>query len=57
MKFLPSPISVEEYDAERTAFLESKNYRVGFWNNEVMNEIDPWKKETKACRTPPYMTP
>jgi len=31
----------EEYDAERTKFLESKGYRVlRFWNNEVMKEID-----------------
>jgi very-short-patch-repair endonuclease len=31
----------EEYDAERTAFWESKGYRVlRFWNNQVMNEIE-----------------
>jgi very-short-patch-repair endonuclease len=31
----------EEYDKERTAFLESKGYRVlRFWNNAVMNDID-----------------
>ena len=31
----------EEYDIERTAFLESKGYRVlRFWNNQVMNEIE-----------------
>ena len=31
----------EEYDAERTAFLQSKGYRVlRFWNNDVMNDID-----------------
>jgi very-short-patch-repair endonuclease len=31
----------EAYDAERTAFLESKGYRVlRFWNNQVMNEIE-----------------
>ena len=31
----------EEYDAERTAFLESRGYRVlRFWNNQVMNEIE-----------------
>ena len=31
----------EEYDNERTAFLESKGYRVlRFWNNQVMNEIE-----------------
>ena len=29
----------EEYDAQRTAFLESKGYRVlRFWNNDVMND-------------------
>ena len=31
----------EEYDTERTAFLESKGYRVlRFWNNEVLHEIE-----------------
>lgn len=31
----------EDYDAARTAFLESKGYRVlRFWNNEVMNDIE-----------------
>ena len=31
----------EEYDAERTAFLESKGYRViRFWNNDVMKNMD-----------------
>jgi very-short-patch-repair endonuclease len=31
----------EDYDEERTAFLESKGYRVlRFWNNQVMNEIE-----------------
>jgi very-short-patch-repair endonuclease len=30
----------QEYDAERTAFLESRGYHViRFWNNEVMNDI------------------
>jgi very-short-patch-repair endonuclease len=30
-----------EYDVERTAYLESKGYKVlRFWNNEVMNNID-----------------
>ena len=30
-----------EYDVERTAFLESKGYKVlKFWNNEVMDNID-----------------
>jgi len=31
----------EEYDTERTAFLESKGYRIlRFWNNKVMKDID-----------------
>ena len=31
----------EEYDKDRTGFLESKGYRVlRFWNNDVMNNID-----------------
>jgi very-short-patch-repair endonuclease len=31
----------EEYDAERTAFFESKGYHVlRFWNSDVMNRID-----------------
>ena len=31
----------EEYDAERTAFLESKGYRVlRFWNSDVMNKTN-----------------
>ncbi len=31
----------EAYDQERTAFLESKGYRVlRFWNHEVMNDIE-----------------
>jgi very-short-patch-repair endonuclease len=31
----------KEYDAERTAFLAAKGYRVlRFWNNEVMNHIE-----------------
>lgn len=30
-----------EYDADRSAFLESKTYQVlRFWNNDVMNDID-----------------
>lgn len=34
-------LDLEEYDNERTAFLESKGYRVlRFWNNDVMNNID-----------------
>jgi very-short-patch-repair endonuclease len=31
----------EGYDAERTAFFESKGYRVlRFWNNDIMNNMD-----------------
>ena len=31
----------EEYDSERTAFLESKGYRVlRFYNNDVMKNIE-----------------
>lgn len=31
----------EEYDADRTAFLEARGYRVlRFWNSDVMNKID-----------------
>ncbi len=31
----------QEYDAERTAFLEAKGYRIlRFWNNDVMNNIE-----------------
>ena len=31
----------EEYDAERTAILESRGYRVlRFWNGEVMNDLE-----------------
>lgn len=31
----------EEYDAERTAFLESKGYRVlRFWNKDVLRDIN-----------------
>ena len=34
-------LAQQEYDAERTAFLESKGYRVlRFWNGEVMREIE-----------------
>jgi len=30
-----------DYDAERTAFFESKGYRVlRFWNNDIMNNTD-----------------
>ena len=30
----------EEYDHERTAYLESQGYKViRFWNNDVMNDI------------------
>jgi very-short-patch-repair endonuclease len=31
----------QEYDVERTAFFESKGYKViRFWNHEVMNDLD-----------------
>jgi len=31
----------ETYDQERTAYLESKGYRVlRFWNNDVMHDLD-----------------
>jgi very-short-patch-repair endonuclease len=31
----------QEYDAERTAYLEAKGYHVlRFWNNEVMENLD-----------------
>jgi very-short-patch-repair endonuclease len=31
----------EEYDEERTKYLESKGYRVlRFWNDQVMNDIE-----------------
>ncbi len=31
----------QEYDAERTEFLESKGYRVlRFWNRDVLNNLD-----------------
>jgi len=31
----------EDYDAERTSFLETKGYRVlRFYNNDVMKDID-----------------
>jgi very-short-patch-repair endonuclease len=31
----------EEYDVERSAYLETKGYRVlRFWNNQVMDDID-----------------
>lgn len=34
-------LAQQEYDAERTAFLESKGYRVlRFWNSEVLGEIE-----------------
>ena len=34
-------IDQEEYDSERTEFLESKGFRVlRFWNSDVMNKID-----------------
>ena len=34
-------IERQEYDSERTEFLESLGYQVlRFWNNEIMNNID-----------------
>ena len=34
-------LELEEYDSERTTFLESKGYKVlRFWNNDVLNNID-----------------
>lgn len=34
-------LELEEYDSERTKFLESKGYRVlRFWNNEILKDID-----------------
>jgi len=31
----------QEYDEERTRYLETRGYRVlWFWNNDVMNDID-----------------
>jgi very-short-patch-repair endonuclease len=34
-------IDQEEYDAERTAYLEQRGYRVlRFWNGDVMNDIN-----------------
>ena len=31
----------EEYDEERTKYLESQGYKViRFWNNQVMNDFD-----------------
>lgn len=34
-------IEQREYDAERTAFLESKRYKVlRFWNNDIMNNTE-----------------
>ena len=34
-------IEQEEYDRERSVFLEAKGYRVlRFWNNDVMNDIE-----------------
>jgi very-short-patch-repair endonuclease len=55
----------DEYDAERTAFFESKGYRVlRFWNNDVTNNLESvltviWnvlqeqeaKKQAKARKT------
>ena len=34
-------LELEEYDSERTTFLESKGYKVlRFWNNDVLNDVD-----------------
>jgi len=34
-------LGLEEYDAERTAFLKSKGYQViRFWNKDVMKDIE-----------------
>ncbi len=34
-------LDMEEYDAERTTFLEKKGYRVlRFWNSDVMHNLD-----------------
>lgn len=34
-------VGQEEYDLERTVFLEAKSYRVlRFWNSDVMNNIE-----------------
>jgi len=34
-------VEQEEYDRERTKYLESQGYHViRFWNNQVMNDID-----------------
>jgi very-short-patch-repair endonuclease len=34
-------VEQEEYDQQRTAFLESQGYRVlRFWNNDVLNNIE-----------------
>ncbi len=31
----------EDYDKERTKYLESQGYKViRFWNNDIMNDID-----------------
>jgi very-short-patch-repair endonuclease len=36
----------EEYDEERTKYLEAQGYKViRFWNNQVMNDIDGVIKE------------
>ena len=42
MDFLRSQhLEQEEYDAERTKYLESQGYRViRFWNNDVMKNMD-----------------
>jgi very-short-patch-repair endonuclease len=36
----------EEYDAERTKWLQSRGYRVlRFWNNDVMTDVEVVKEE------------
>ena len=36
----------QEYDEERTKYLEARDYRVlRFWNNDVMNDMDLVLKE------------
>ena len=40
----------QEHDAERTAFFESKGYRVlRFWNNDVMNNLDEVLKVIRSA--------
>jgi very-short-patch-repair endonuclease len=49
-------VTQASYDVERTAFLESRGYRVlRFWNNEVLTEIDAVMNAIYAalCRVAP----